>query len=131
MSRGSCQQGKAQNKVIHPCLLLPAPLPVVLQAPEPWLELVLVPVLDPILSLCLCLRLGGRSPLSHCCSWEPLGVRTLVIPPPHSSMVPGLLGSRLAWGRGDTWGLGVSGRTGSVGGAQGGDPEEGIWGGDV
>lgn len=57
-----------------------------------------------------------------------------MFPPPHSSMVSGVLGSRLAWGRGDTWGTGdwkVSGRTESVGGAQEGDPEEGIWEGDM
>lgn len=43
MSRGSCQQGKAQNTVIHPCLLLlsPASLPVLPQDPEPWQKLVL------------------------------------------------------------------------------------------
>lgn len=57
-----------------------------------------------------------------------------MFPRPHSSMVSGVLGSRLAWGRGDTGGTGdwrVSGRTGSVGGAQEGDPEEGIWEGDM
>lgn len=45
-----------------------------------------------------------------------------MIPPPHSSIVSRVLGSRLVWGRGGHLGTG-----GSVEGAQGGDPEEEIW----
>lgn len=129
-SGGSCQQGKAQNRVIHPCLLLlsPAALPVLLQAPEPRLKL----ALSWALSLTPCSlpvsKASREKPISLCCSWEPplsLGVRSLVLPPPHSSTVSGALRNRLAWGRGDAWGLEGQWKDREGGRSPRGDPRRG------
>lgn len=104
----------------------PTPLPVLLQSPQPWLKLALsltpssLPVSKagrekPILPL-LFLRVPG--------SEEPCDLS--------SPLLHGVWGpwEQAGMGQGGHEDWRVSGRTGSVEGAQGGDSEEGIWQGD-